>query len=69
MATPVTVQPAPASRKMSYAEFLAWCDEDTWAEWVDGEIVLMSPVSFLHQDLADFFLVLLRIFIETLDLG
>lgn len=69
MATPAAVQPAPASGKMSYEEFLAWCDEDTWAEWVDGEVVIMSPVSFFHQDLADFLVAVLRIFIETLDLG
>lgn len=24
----------------TYEEFLAWCDEDTWAEWVDGEVVM-----------------------------
>jgi Uma2 family endonuclease len=54
---------------MSYEEFLAWCDENTWAEWVDGEVVIMSPVSFFHQDLADFLVAVLRIFIETLDLG
>lgn len=24
-------------RKLSYEEFLAWVDEDVWAEWVDGE--------------------------------
>lgn len=54
---------------MSYEEFLAWCDEDTWAEWVDGEVVIMSPVSFFHQDLADFLVAVLRVFVETLDLG
>jgi hypothetical protein len=24
---------------MSYQEFLAWADEDTLAEWVDGSVV------------------------------
>jgi hypothetical protein len=23
---------------MTYEELLAWADEDTWAEWVDGEV-------------------------------
>jgi hypothetical protein len=27
---------AKPKEKMSYEDFLAWCDEDTWAEWVDG---------------------------------
>lgn len=25
--------------KMTYDEFLTWADEDTLAEWVDGEII------------------------------
>lgn len=54
---------------MSYEEFLAWCDEDTWAEWVDGEIVIMSPASDPHQDLADFLIAVLRIFVEAHGLG
>jgi hypothetical protein len=28
--------------KISFEEFLAWCDEDTWAEWVHGEAGLVS---------------------------
>jgi hypothetical protein len=30
-------QPQPSPR-MTYDEFLAWADEDTHAEWVDGEV-------------------------------
>jgi len=58
----------PAS-KMTYEEFLQWLDEDTWAEWVDGEVYLMSPVSGAHQDVALFLLRLLSEFVETRDLG
>lgn len=43
---PVPVS-SPPSAKMTYEEFLAWADEDTWAEWVDGEVIYMSPVSEL----------------------
>ena len=39
------------ARKLSYDEFLAWCDEDTWAEWANGEVVVVSPASDCHQDL------------------
>ncbi|HDN80831.1 MAG TPA: Uma2 family endonuclease, partial [Chloroflexi bacterium] len=28
---------------MTYEEFLDWADEDTLAEWVDGEVVMYSP--------------------------
>ncbi len=41
----------PAKRKMTYEEFLVWADEDTLAEWVDGEVVARSPESDRHQDL------------------
>lgn len=54
---------------MTYEEFLDWADEDTWAEWVDGEVILLSPVSVLHQDIADFLAALLRFFVEANNLG
>jgi Uma2 family endonuclease len=37
--------------RMTFEEFLAWADEDTWAEWVDGEIIVLSPASLQHQKL------------------
>src|SRR5438034_3322741 len=40
--------------KMTYEEFLAWAGEDTWAEWVDGEVIVWSPASLLHQLLVGF---------------
>lgn len=55
--------------KMSYEEFLAWADEDTYAEWVDGEVHLMSPASNRHQDLTDFFTALLRHVCEATGAG
>lgn len=55
--------------RMSYEEFLEWCDEDTWAEWVDGEVIVLSPASARHQDLADFLVSVLRIYTEARDLG
>ena len=61
---------APAEpAKMTYDEFLAWADEDTLAEWVDGEIVMTSPASNRHQDLAGFLASVLRLFVETHGLG
>ena len=35
--------------KMSYEEFLDWADEDTHAEWVDGEVIVFTPVKEIHQ--------------------
>jgi Uma2 family endonuclease len=41
-------------RKMTYEEFLAWADEDTLAEWVNGEVVMYSPASRRHQEIGLF---------------
>jgi Uma2 family endonuclease len=30
-------------------EFEAWCDEDTKAEYVDGEVIVMTPASIEHD--------------------
>ena len=38
---------------LSDEEFLDWCDEDTLAEWVEGEIVMSAPASYSHQCVAD----------------
>jgi Uma2 family endonuclease len=60
---------APARPKMTYEEFLNWADEDTLAEWVNGEVVMTSPASDQHQDISDFLVALLRPFVEQRRLG
>ncbi|HXG66625.1 MAG TPA: Uma2 family endonuclease [Blastocatellia bacterium] len=55
---------APPPR-MTYEEFLDWADEDTYAEWVDGEVILLSPATDRHQDLVDFLTALFRHFTEA----
>lgn len=57
------------SERLTYEAFLAWCDEDTWAEWVDGKVVLMSPASDRHQDLIRFLLGILDLFVQWAHLG
>ncbi|HEY86304.1 MAG TPA: Uma2 family endonuclease [Chloroflexi bacterium] len=55
--------------QMTYAEFLEWADEDTLAEWVNGEVIMSSPANRRHQDIAGFLESLMRLFIETHQLG
>ena len=57
------------ARKMTYEEFLDWADEDTYAEWVDGEVELMSPANAEHQDVSGFLGALLRLYAEDHDTG
>ena len=56
-------------RRMTEQEFVDWCDDKTHAEWVDGEVIVMSPVSDLHGDLNSWLTSLVRLFIEQKDLG
>ena len=58
-----------AVTRMSYEKFLAWCDEDTLAEWVDGEVVMYSPASRRHQEVQKFLLGLLDAYVRARDLG
>jgi Uma2 family endonuclease len=59
----------PLDKKLTYEEFLDWCDEDTRAEWVDGEVVMVSPASERHEDVRCFLETVLRIFVEQYGLG
>jgi Uma2 family endonuclease len=61
--------PRQLPQKMTYEEFLAWADEDTLAEWVDGEVVMYTPASDRHQDLARFLTSVLGVYVETHSLG
>jgi Uma2 family endonuclease len=61
--------PRQSPQKMTYEEFLAWADEDTLAEWVDGEVVIYSPASKRHQNIADFLLKVMGTYVESHDLG
>jgi len=54
---------------ITFEEFLAWADEDTHAEWVDGEIVLMSTVSLEDQSVLNFINRLVIAFVEAHQLG
>jgi Uma2 family endonuclease len=55
--------------RISYEEFLQRPDENRHAEWVEGKVVLMSPVSKEHQDLGAFLISLLRHYAEAKRLG
>ncbi|MGH9962920.1 MAG: Uma2 family endonuclease, partial [Pyrinomonadaceae bacterium] len=57
------------SGKLTFEEFLAWCDEDTWAEWAAGEVVMVSPSSVDHQDVGSLLEKILGIYVESRGLG
>jgi len=57
------------SRKISYEEFLEGCDEDSLAEWIDGDVVRVSPASRRHQAISDFVLRVFGDYVEQRELG
>ena len=57
------------ARKMTYEEFLAWCDEDTWGEWVDGKVIVLTPASTRHQLIKKFLVSVLDAYAQHRDLG
>lgn len=73
MSLPDTVTKAPPEEerrlRMTYEEFLTWSDEDTHAEWVDGEVIIHMPPKTVHQDVAVFLASLLRFFVQFFRLG
>ena len=64
-ATALRTPPGP----MSLEEFHAWCDGETRAEWVDGEVIVLLPDSLRHYGLVTFLLILLRHWTEAKNLG
>ncbi|BAS26573.1 Uma2 family endonuclease [Limnochorda pilosa] len=61
--------PEAPSRRLTYEEFLEWCDEDTLAEWIDGEVIMSSPASLRHQELSRFLTQLLGVYVQEKNLG
>lgn len=57
-----------APLRMSFDEFLL-ADFETGAEWVDGEVIPMSPPTNKHQELVLFLAALMRFLAEARDAG
>lgn len=68
--TAIMTRPAfsNAPPKITYEEFLERYN-GVHAEWVDGEVELMSPVSDLHQEVSGFLLRVIADFVEVHQLG
>jgi len=62
------IKPHPG-RRMTEEEFLAWADEDTRAEWVDGKVEMMSPVNSEHDSLVFWLRAVIQFYAEAKKLG
>lgn len=65
------IQERPGSQtlRMSFEEYLDWLDEDVRAEWVDGEVIEIMPVTWVHQLCANFICKLIDYWSSENDLG
>lgn len=61
-------QPHPG-RRMTEEEFVAWADDTTRAEWVDGEVIMMAPISDDHDEYQFWLRVVLHAFVKRRGLG
>lgn len=59
----------PSFPRMTYEQFLRTVPDDVHAEWVDGEVVSMTPISRNHSELSVFLLALLQHYVEAQNLG
>lgn len=55
--------------KLTYEQFLEQLDEDTLAEWVDGEVVYLSPAGLEHQMILGWLMRYLGAFLDTNPIG
>lgn len=65
---PADGKPHPG-RKLTEAEFDAWIDENTQAEWVDGEVIMKDEATPQHERISIFLLALLTILNQTYGYG
>jgi len=54
---------------MTYDEYLAWVDEDTHAEWVEGEVFVFMPIKGRHVEVVAFVFQLIGYFVARRRLG
>ncbi|PYS90953.1 MAG: hypothetical protein DMF64_13570 [Acidobacteria bacterium] len=61
--------PRPVLPRMTFEEYLALDDERTMSEWVDGEVIFMSPVAQKHQEIMLFLAQTLGLYVQVHNLG
>lgn len=55
--------------RITYEEFLDWADENTHAEWVNGEVIIFMTTKNAHQNVVEFLYVMMNYFARLLNLG
>lgn len=55
--------------RMTFEEFLQYGGENTWAEWIDGEVIIMYSASTRHQEIVLFLAQVLGLYVRSHNLG
>ncbi len=69
MAEPIAGDSELHPKQMTYEQFRAWANEDTHAEWVNGEVIEFMPPKNRHQMMLDFLSYLIKSFVDVFQLG
>lgn len=56
-------------RRMTWEEWLAWAPDDYRSEWVDGEVIEMSPIGSRHDIIFRWLIIVLEFFVYKNSLG
>lgn len=56
-------------QRLTWEEFLQYGDENTWAEWIDGRVIVLFSGSTQHQRIVGFLQTIMGTFAETHNLG
>lgn len=67
--TEIQTEKTLPNQTMSFEEYMAWGDEDVRSELVNGKVLIMSPISRTHQEIANFLTAILKIYTEEKDIG
>lgn len=63
-----TARARPAVR-VTFEQFLELAGEPSHSEWVDGQVIILSPSSDLHQEIVELLLFLLKPIVQRHGLG
>lgn len=72
MTHPASTHPTTPEARRSGVTFEAWlatAPDSRITEWVGGEVIEMSPVSVQHDDIAQWLITMLRLFLRVKPLG
>lgn len=57
------------AQRVTFEEYLKLDDERAMSEWVDGEIIYMSPTARRHQEILTFLVKVMGLFVDVNDAG